>query len=43
MVSEKLDILGLLKIKLFWNKDYDVTVPIHDVNKKTYHVTQIIL
>ena len=25
---------GFLKIKFFWNKDYDLIIPIHDVIKK---------
>ena len=35
--------LGLLKIKVFWKKGYDVIISTHDLNKKFYHVTQIIL
>ena len=26
---------GLLKIKVFWNKGYDVIISAHDVTKKT--------
>ena len=33
--------LGLLKIKAFQNKGYDVIIPVHDVTKIFYHVTQI--
>ena len=43
MVSAKLATLGLLKIKIFRNKGYDVIIPDYDVIKKSYHVTQIIL
>ena len=35
--------LGLLKIKVFLNKDYGVIVSVHDVIKKCYQVIQIIL
>ena len=31
MTSAKIDTLGLLKIKVFWNKVYDVIVPVYDV------------
>ena len=35
---------GLLKIKVFRNKDYYVIIiSVHDVTKKCYHTTQIIL
>ena len=26
--------LGLLKIKIFWNKDYDVVISVHDFTSK---------
>ena len=26
--------LGLLKIKIFWNKSYDVIISVHDVTNK---------
>ena len=26
--------LGLLKIKMFWNKGYDFIISVHDVNNK---------
>ena len=32
MMSTKMITLGLLKIKVFWNKDYDVITYVHDVN-----------
>ena len=34
MMSAKLATLGLLKIKLFWNKGYDVIIFVHDVTNK---------
>ena len=34
MMSAKLATLGLLKIKIFWNKDYDVIIYAHDVTNK---------
>ena len=33
-MSAKLDILGLLKIKVFQNKGYDFINPVHDVTNK---------
>ena len=36
-------ILGLQKIKVSWNKGYDVIIYISEVTNKIYHVTQIIL
>ena len=35
MMSVKLVTLGLLKIKVFWNKDYDVIVSVHDATNET--------
>ena len=35
MMSTKLATLGLLKIKVFWNKVYDVIIFAHDVTNKT--------
>ena len=43
IMSAKLGTLGLLQRKVFWNKGYDVIIFVHDVIKKIYHVTQIIL
>ena len=43
MMSVKLATLGLLKIKVLWNKGYDVIISVHDVTKKIYLVNQIIL
>ena len=34
MMSAKLATLGLLKIKVFWNIDYDVIITIHDITNK---------
>ena len=34
MMSEKLSTLGLRKIKLFWNKGYDIVMSVHDVTNK---------
>ena len=34
MMSIKLPTVALLKIKVFWNKDYDVTISVHDVTNK---------
>ena len=42
MMSAKLATLGLLKIKVFWNKGYDVIISVYGITKKNY-VTQIIL
>ena len=39
----KTDTLGLLRIKVFWNKGYDIVTFFYDVTNKIYHVTQIIL
>ena len=33
MMSSKLAILDLPKIKLFWNKDYDLIISVNDVTK----------
>ena len=34
MVSAKMSTLGLLKIKVFWNKDYDVIIFVYDITNK---------
>ena len=34
MLSAKMDFLGLLKTKVFWNKGYDVIISVHDVTNK---------
>ena len=33
-MSAKMATLGLLKIKVFWNKGYDVIIFVHDVTNK---------
>ena len=34
MMSAKIATLGLLKVKLFWNKGYDAIISVHDVTNK---------
>ena len=34
MMRVKLVTPGLLKTMVFWNKGYDVVIPVHDVTKK---------
>ena len=34
MMSTKMATLGLLKVKVYWNKGYDVIIFIHDVKIK---------
>ena len=34
MMSAKIATLGLLKIKVFWNKGYDVIIYVHDVTNQ---------
>ena len=34
MISAKMATPGLLKITVFWNKDYDVIISVDDVAKK---------
>ena len=34
MMSAKKTTLGLLKIKIFWNKGHDVIISAHDITKK---------
>ena len=36
MISAKMATLGLFKIKLFWNKRYDVIFSVHDVTKNFF-------
>ena len=43
MMSAKLATLGLLKIKVLWNKVYDVLNSVHQVANKILSMTQIIL
>lgn len=42
MILANLTTLGLLKVKVFWNKGYDIII-LYDVTTKIYHVTQIML
>ena len=39
MMSAKMATLGLFKIKVFWNKGYDVITSVYDVTNKIYHAT----
>ena len=41
MVSAKMATLDLLKVKVFWNKGYDVIMYAHDVNKKAFSLESI--
>ena len=34
MMSSKIAILGLLKIKVFWKKGYDIILYVHNVTNK---------
>ena len=34
MISAKMATLGLLKIKVRWNKGYDVIISVHDVTNR---------
>ena len=34
IMSAKMATLGLLKIKVFWSKDYDVIISAHDITSK---------
>ena len=34
MMSAEIATSGLLKIKVFWNKGYDVIISVHDVTNK---------
>ena len=34
MTSVKMAAPGLLKVKVFWNKGYDVIIPVNDVTNK---------
>ena len=44
MILAKLATVDLLKIKLFWNKDYDFIVYVHDVNNiKLSHYSNFIV
>ena len=44
MMSAKMATSGLLKIKVFWNKDYDVITSVNDViNKSLSHDSKYIV
>ena len=43
VMSAKMATLGLLKIKVFRNKECDVIIPDQASSTKFYHVTQIML
>ena len=43
IISAKIATLGLLKLKVFWNKGYDVMILSMTSPTKFSHVTQIIL
>ena len=43
MMSAKMVSPDLLKIKVFWNKGYEVTIFVHDVTNEIFHVIQITL
>ena len=43
MMSAKMATLGLPKLRVFWNKGYDVIISVHDATSKFYRVIQIIL
>ena len=43
MMPAKMATPDFLKIKVFWNKGYDVIISAHDVINKFYHVIQIVL
>ena len=43
IMSAKLAALGFLKIKVFWNKGYDVIIFVYTSPRKSYQMTQIIL
>ena len=42
MMSAELPILGVLEIKVPWNKGYDVIIYVHNVKTNFYQMTQII-
>ena len=43
MMSTKWATLNLLKVKVTWNKSYDVIISVYDVTTKFYYMTQITL
>ena len=38
-----INIVTILKIKVFWNEGHDVIIFLNDISNKIYHLTQIIL
>ena len=36
MMSAKMVTLDLLKIKIFWNKEYDVIISVHGVTERVF-------
>ena len=48
MMSPKLATLGLLKIKVFWNKGYDAIISAHDVtniilSRKSNYIVDVVM
>ena len=49
IISTKLVALGLLKVKIFWNKGYDIIISIHDVINQIssqillYYITDLLM
>ena len=43
MMSAKMATPGLLQVAVFWNKDYDMTIPVDDITNKILWRVQIIL
>ena len=48
MMPAKLATLGLLKIKVTWNKDYDVIISVPDVTNKilsrySYYIVDVVI
>ena len=48
LMSAKLATLGLLKINLFWNKDYDHIISVHDITSKilshdSYYIAEAVM
>ena len=35
-ISATMATLGLLEIKVLWNKVYDVTIPVYDITNKVF-------
>ena len=48
IMSAKVATLGLLKIKVFWNKGYEVTISVYDVISKNFlrdsnHIVDVVM